>query len=83
MMKKLLVLTAVVLFTASAVGCQGGLFRRGSLFPCFRPQTQPCDPYVQYDQSPPCDSCTSYDPCAAGSCGGQPSIQLPGPVIGQ
>lgn len=54
-MKKLLVLTAIVMLTASTVGCGcGRWFRRGALLPCY---SDPC-----------CDPCVTSDPCGSGPC---------------
>ncbi len=58
-MKKLLVLTAVVIVTVAALGCQNcGLFRRGSLFPATMATTTCCEPY---DPCSTCDSTPTYD----------------------
>ena len=77
-MKKLLVLTAVAMLTASSIGCQQcSWFRRGALFPSSTPEMTVCDPCVQ-----PCDPCDSCDPCAPGSYGTTPSTVLPGPGLG-
>jgi len=78
MMKKLLVLTAVVMLTASSIGCQQcSWFRRGALFPSSTPQMTVCDPCAV-----PCDPCNSCDPCAPGSYTTMPSTILPGPGLG-
>jgi len=53
-MKKLIILTAVVMLTAGAMGCRcGHWFRRGALLPVCPPEPACCDP------------CLSSDPCAA------------------
>lgn len=77
MMKKLLVLTAVAMLTASSIGCRCSWFRRGALFPSSTPDVTVCDPCA-----PPCDTCNSCDPCAPGSYATTPSTVLPGPGLG-
>jgi hypothetical protein len=72
-MKKLLILTAVLMLTVSSIGCQCDLFRRGALFP----RTTADVPV--YDPCPPCDPCNPCDPCAPSSCATPPSMILPGP----
>jgi len=76
MMKKLLVLTAVVMLTASTVGCRCSWFRRGALFPSTTSAVPVCDP------CPPCDPCNPCDPCAPGSYTTSPPTILPGPGLG-
>ena len=72
-MKKLLILTAVMMLTATAGGCRMcDWFRRGSYEPC--------------QQSAPVYSAPAYDPCAspcASPCAA-PGMMGPGPttVIG-
>lgn len=56
-MRKLLILTAVVMLTASMVGCQcGRWFRRGAAVPCC-PTEACCDPCGT--PSIGCDTCTT------------------------
>lgn len=55
-MRKLIVLTAVAMLTASAVGCQcGRWFRRGALFPTWVPEPVCSEPSIPYD---PCEPAT-------------------------
>jgi len=62
-MKKLVVVAAVAMLTASTVGCEScQWFRRGAFFPALAPAAVPCDP------CPPCDPCNPCDPCATGGC---------------
>jgi len=69
-MKKLIVLTAVVMLTAGAAGCQcGRWFRRGAMLPCCPPEAC-CDPC--------CDPCNPCDPCAVPTFGSAPVV-TPGP----
>ena len=65
-MKKLLILTAVLMLTSSAVGCRCcDWLWRGAAY-------APCAPAVSYGAPcPPADPC---DPCAA------PSVVTPGPA---
>jgi hypothetical protein len=70
-MKKLLVLTAVVVLIASTVGCQCRWWRRGALFPGLAPGVTVVEP------CPPANPC---DPCAPGSYTTTPSTPLPGPM---
>jgi len=64
-MKKLLIVTAIVMLTASTVGCQcGRWFRRGAMVPYY-PADPCCDPCP-----PPCD------PCGTPGLGAMP---MPGP----
>lgn len=69
MMKKLLVLTAIVMLTAGTVGCNCcNWFRRGALFPTatmVAPDVM-CDPCCPADPCDPCGSGASCDPCAPG-----------------
>lgn len=84
MMKKLLVLTAIVTLTASAIGC--GLcdrFRRGALFPT----TTAVAPDVICNPCDPCDPCAApatCDPCAPQSYGTVPGAipsTVPSPIL--
>jgi hypothetical protein len=71
-MKKLLVLTAVVVLTACTAGCRCDWFRRGALYPGLGP---PAPIYEQ--QCPPASPC---DPCDSGAAGGYTTTPvLPGP----
>jgi len=68
MMKKLLVLTAVVMLTAGTVGCQCDWFRRGALFPTTMVAPEViCDPCCPVDSCDPCGSAVPCDPCAPGT----------------
>jgi len=72
MMKKLLVLTAIVMLTAGTVGCRCcDWFRRGVLFPTTTTMapgvmSDPCCPANPCD---PCGSAAPCDPCAPGTYG--------------
>ena len=70
-MKKLLVLTAVVVLTASTIGCQCPWWRRGALFPGLARDVTVLEP------CPPANPC---DPYAPGSYMTTPSTPLPGPM---
>ena len=75
-MKKLVVVAAVVMITASMVGCESCQWlRRGALFPTLAPEVVPCDPCC-----PPVGAC---DPCATGGCATEeyltPPAMMPGP----
>ena len=53
-MKKLLILTAVLMLTSSAVGCRCcDWMWRGAYSPC-APMATPCDPCVTYAPADPC-----------------------------
>lgn len=72
-MKKLLVLTAVVMLTAATAGCQCDWFRRGALYPAAMPEMTACDP---------CDPCLPQNPCDPGQPGpyaASPGMVMPGP----
>lgn len=72
-MKKLIVLTAVVMLTASAAGCQcGRWFRRGAMVPYCPPESACCEP-CPAPCGPPSDGC---DACTAPTFGTSP---MPGP----
>ena len=63
-MKKLVVMAAVAMLTASTVGCEScQWFRRGAFFPALAPAVVPCDPCLPMN---PCDPCDPCDPCATG-----------------
>ena len=83
MMKKLVVLTAVVMLTAGSIGCQQcSWFRRGALFPSSTPEVTVCDPCPP-PCDPCCDPCNTCDPCAPGSfTTTAPPTILPGPGLG-
>ena len=89
MMRKILVLTAIAVLVASAIGCQCcDRFRRGAMYPATAPPVvcNPCPP------ANPCDPCVPCDPCAPATYGTAPaygaapvygtapSTMLPGPV---
>lgn len=77
MMKKLLVLTAIVMLTAGTVGCRCcDWFRRGALFPTSTVVGTEVlgDPCYSANPCDPCGSAAPCDPCAPGSCGTAPSI---------
>jgi len=91
-MKKLLVLTAIVMLTVGTVGCKCcDWFRRGVLFPTTTTMAPEviCDPCYSANPCDPCDPCgsaVSCDPCAPGTYstppatyGTQPTTILPGP----
>ena len=70
MMKKLLILTAVLMLTSSAVGCRCcDWLWRGAAY-------NPCAPAVTY--SDPCPPYNPCDPCATGA----PVIPGPAPYNG-
>jgi hypothetical protein len=71
MMKKLLVLTAVVMLTVGTAGCRCDWFRRGALFPAVGP------PVPVYESCPPADPCGECNACAPG---GYVSEPMPGPA---
>ena len=72
-MKKLLVLTAVAILTASTVGCQcGRWFRRGTMVPCCPQPAACCDP-CETMCAPAMSGC---DSCATPMLGATP---VPGP----
>jgi len=79
MMKRLLVLTVVVMLTAGTLGCQCDWFRRGALFHTATPDVTICDPCPPCDPCNPCDPGIPCDPCAPGSYTTSPSMILPGP----
>ena len=71
-MKKLLVLTAVVMLTVGTAGCRCNWFRRGALLPTLGPGVpvyEPCPPDA-------CNSCNSYAP------GAYTTDPMPGPAPG-
>ena len=72
-MKKILILTAVTILTATAGGCRmcDWLFR-GSAVRTAPVQQAP----MMYDPCVPCEPC---DPCAPCGGGGAPMILTPGP----
>ena len=75
MMKKLVVVAAVVMITAGMVGCESCQWlRRGALFPTLAPDVVPCDP------CPPAAGC---DPYGTGGCATEeyltPPAMMPGP----
>jgi hypothetical protein len=72
-MKKLLILTAVVMLTAGSVGCRWGWFRRGALFPPVAPGV------TVYEPCPPADACGPCDVPALGAYTTGPSNVLPEP----
>ena len=74
MMKKLLVLTAVAVFTASMLGCQcKNWLRRGSLFSTTRPGATYYDPCQPVNQCDPCQDTVGSE------FGGMNTPLLPGP----
>ena len=79
MMKRLLVLTAVVMLTAATLGCRCDWFRRGALLPTATPDVTVCDPCPPCNPCSPCDPSPPCDPCAPGSYTTSPSMILPGP----
>ncbi|HID76460.1 MAG TPA: hypothetical protein EYP56_10740 [Planctomycetaceae bacterium] len=71
-MKRLIVLAAVALLAATAVGCECcRWFRRGSLLPT-TPTSVYCEPGATY--SPSCDPCTTPPAIAPGA-----ETYVPGP----
>lgn len=80
-MKKLLVLTALMMLTAGTVGCRTcDWFRRGALFPTTTmvyPEMPACDPCAACD---PGGVPVTSDPCAPAPYVTQPSTVLPGPA---
>ena len=71
-MRKLLILTAVALLTASMVGCGcGRWFRRGAAVPCY-----PTEPCCSPCETPCVTPGTGCDSCATPSYGAMP---VPGP----
>ena len=83
MMKKLLVLTAVVTLTVGTVGCKCcDWFRRGALFPTtmVAPEVM-CDPCCPADPCDPCGSAVPCDPCAPGTYSTPPAIYGTPPAI--
>jgi len=82
-MKKLLVLTVVVMLTAATAGCRYDWFRRGAVCPVAAPELTVCDPCIPCDPCTPCDPClpqSSCDPCAPGPYTTSPEVVMPGPV---
>jgi hypothetical protein len=81
MMRKLLVLTAVAVLVASAIGCQCcDWFRRGAMYPA-TPAPVMCDPCCPADPGvAPCDPCApaTYG-MAPATYGTAPATVLPGP----
>ena len=84
MMKKLLVLTAVVTLTVGTVGCKCcDWFRRGALFPTtatMAPDVM-CDPCCPANPCDPCGSAAPCDPCAPGTYSTPPAIYSTPPAI--
>ena len=75
MMKRLLVLTAVAMLTASMPGCQcKNWLRRGSLFSTTTPPGVTC-----YDPCEPANQCDPYQGTVGPEFGGMNAPILPGP----